>query len=164
MTSQYFHTIPTSCAICLVFVICVHRRAMCSACWCAWRSHVVDDCNLIATEHGRCDLSGMQKPWSAWAVQSLWHVVVSVMLWTFVAAALVTHAQLCGVLQFHVQHPYQHVYLIILLEAYTHPLSMFSVSKCQLSVPLPEGKRAIKRQLYSGPFTLREAASFIFGY
>ena len=33
-------------------------------------------------------------------------------------------------------------------------------SKCQLSVLLPEGKRATKRQLYSGPFTLREAASF----
>ena len=33
-----------------------------------------------------------------------------------------------------------------------------------ISGPLPEGKRAIKRQLYSGPFTLREAASFIFQY
>ena len=36
------------------------------------------------------------------------------------------------------------------------------VSKCQLSVLLPEGKRATKRQLYSEPFTLREAASCIF--
>ena len=36
------------------------------------------------------------------------------------------------------------------------------VSKCQLNVPLPEGKRATKRQLYSEPFTLREAASSIF--
>ena len=34
------------------------------------------------------------------------------------------------------------------------------VSKCQLNVLL-EGKRTIKRQLYSEPFTLREAASFI---
>ena len=33
------------------------------------------------------------------------------------------------------------------------------VSKCQLSVPLPEGKHAMKRQLHSRPFTLREAAS-----
>ena len=31
------------------------------------------------------------------------------------------------------------------------------IGKCQLSVQLPEGKRTIKRQLYSGPFTLREA-------
>ena len=30
------------------------------------------------------------------------------------------------------------------------------------SVLLLEGKRVIKRQLYTGPFTLREAASFIF--
>ena len=36
------------------------------------------------------------------------------------------------------------------------------VHNCQLSILLPEDKRAIKRQLYSGPFTLREAASFIF--
>ena len=35
-------------------------------------------------------------------------------------------------------------------------------SNVKLSVLLPEGKRVIKRQLYSGPFTLREAA-FIFG-
>ena len=34
----------------------------------------------------------------------------------------------------------------------------------QLTVLLPEGKRAIKRQLCSEPFTLREAASFIFQY
>ena len=33
------------------------------------------------------------------------------------------------------------------------------VSKCQLSILLPEGKRALKRQLYSKSFTLREAAS-----
>ena len=37
-------------------------------------------------------------------------------------------------------------------------------SKCQLSILLPEGKRVIKRQLYSGPFTLREASSFIFRF
>ena len=36
------------------------------------------------------------------------------------------------------------------------------VSKCQLNVLLSEGKHAIKRQLYSEPFTLREAGSFIF--
>ena len=36
------------------------------------------------------------------------------------------------------------------------------VSKCQLSVLLLEGKRALKRQLYSKSFTLREAASSIF--
>ena len=35
------------------------------------------------------------------------------------------------------------------------------VSKCQLCGLLLEGKCAIKRQLYSGPSTLREAASFI---
>ena len=35
------------------------------------------------------------------------------------------------------------------------------VSNCQLSVLLPEGECVIKRQLYSGPFTLREAASLI---
>ena len=34
--------------------------------------------------------------------------------------------------------------------------------KCQLGVLLPEGKHAIKKQLYSEPFTLWEAASFIF--
>ena len=36
----------------------------------------------------------------------------------------------------------------------------------QMSIkrPTSEGKRAIKRQLYSGPFTLRVAASFIFRY
>ena len=33
---------------------------------------------------------------------------------------------------------------------------------CQLSVLLPEGKRTLKRQLYSKSFTLREAASSIF--
>ena len=32
----------------------------------------------------------------------------------------------------------------------------------KLSVLLPEGKRTLKRQLYSKSFTLREAASFIF--
>ena len=37
------------------------------------------------------------------------------------------------------------------------------VSKCQLCGLLLEGKCAIKRQLYSGPSTLREAASFISG-
>ena len=36
------------------------------------------------------------------------------------------------------------------------------VSKCQLSVLLPEGKRATERQLYSESFTLREAAASIF--
>ena len=36
------------------------------------------------------------------------------------------------------------------------------IKKYQLSALLPEGKRTIKGQLYSGPFTLREAASFIF--
>jgi len=36
------------------------------------------------------------------------------------------------------------------------------VSKYQLSVLLPEGKRATKRQLYSESFTLREPASSIF--
>ena len=35
-------------------------------------------------------------------------------------------------------------------------------TKCQLSVLLPEGKHAIKRQLHSKPFTLWEAASSIF--
>ena len=35
------------------------------------------------------------------------------------------------------------------------------VSKRQLSALLPEGKRAIKRQLYSELLTLREAASSI---
>ena len=35
-------------------------------------------------------------------------------------------------------------------------------SKCQLSARLPEGKWMAKRQLYSEPFTLREAASSIF--
>ena len=34
------------------------------------------------------------------------------------------------------------------------------VSKCQLSILLPEGKCAMKRQLYTGPFLLREAAFF----
>ena len=45
---------------CVVLAICVHRRVVegsgvgragwvCSACWCAWRSHVVIGCNLIAT-------------------------------------------------------------------------------------------------------------------
>ena len=41
---------------------------------------------------------------------------------------------------------------------------LWMVSKCQLSVLLPEGKCVIKRQLYSERFTLREAASFIFQY
>ena len=37
------------------------------------------------------------------------------------------------------------------------------VSNCQLSTPLPEGKHLmIKRQLYRGPFTLREVAFFSF--
>ena len=36
------------------------------------------------------------------------------------------------------------------------------VSKCQISVPLPNGKCTIKRQLYSGVFTLREAASLLY--
>ena len=40
----------------------------------------------------------------------------------------------------------------------------YMVSKCQLSVLLLEGKHAIKRQLYSGPFILREAGSFMFQY
>ena len=75
MTPQYSHTISTSCAILptmhvLAFVICVHRRVVvgsgvgivlhawvCSTCWCAWRSHVVGGCHLIATEYGRCGLS-----------------------------------------------------------------------------------------------------------
>ena len=35
-------------------------------------------------------------------------------------------------------------------------------SKFQLSLLLPEGKRTIKKQLYSGPFTSREAVAFIF--
>ena len=39
---------------------------------------------------------------------------------------------------------------------------IYMVSKRQLSILLPEGNPAIKRQLYSEPFTLREAASFIF--
>ena len=36
------------------------------------------------------------------------------------------------------------------------------VSKCQLYVLVPEGMHTIKKQLYSEPFTLREATSFIF--
>ena len=36
------------------------------------------------------------------------------------------------------------------------------VSNCQLSTPLPEGKHLIKRQLYRGPFTLREVVFFSF--
>ena len=33
--------------------------------------------------------------------------------------------------------------------------------KCQFSTLLPEGKCTIKKQLYSGPFTLREAAFYL---
>ena len=31
------------------------------------------------------------------------------------------------------------------------------VYKCQLSISIPEGKNTIKRQLYTGPYTLKEA-------
>ena len=55
-----------------MFAICVHRRVIDgsgvgSAAWAcsAWRSHVVCGCNLIATVHGKCGLSCMQKLWSA---------------------------------------------------------------------------------------------------
>ena len=31
---------------------------MCNACLCVWRlSYIVDSCNVVATEHGRCGLS-----------------------------------------------------------------------------------------------------------
>jgi len=38
------------------------------------------------------------------------------------------------------------------------------VSKCQLSILLPEDKHTIKKQLHSEPFTLWEVAPFIFLY
>ena len=39
---------------------------------------------------------------------------------------------------------------------------LWMVSKVNYVILLSEGKHSIKRQLYSGPFILREAASFIF--
>ena len=83
LTSKYFHILPTSCTI-LLTIACVcylnivedigvgTAAWVCSACWCAWRNHVVDGCNLITTEHGRCGLSCIQKLWSAWAVVNLY--------------------------------------------------------------------------------------------
>ena len=41
--------------------------------------------------------------------------------------------------------------------------NLYMVSKCQLSILLPEGNCATKSQLYSGPFMLRETASSSFG-
>ena len=43
----------------------------------AWRVSCVVDCyNAIATEHGKCGLSCMQKLWSAQAVLSLYGMLV----------------------------------------------------------------------------------------
>ena len=44
----------------------------------------------------------------------------------------------------------------------SHVTLVLVVSKCQSSILLPEGKHAVKRQLYSEPFTLWKATSFIF--
>ena len=40
---------------------------------------------------------------------------------------------------------------------------LYTISKCQLSVLLPEGNCATKSQLYSRPFMLRETSSLSFG-
>ena len=66
-------------------VSCVHRKflegsgvgsggCVVHACRCAWEWVMlhVGGCNVVATEHGRCDLCCIQKLWSAWTVLSLY--------------------------------------------------------------------------------------------
>ena len=84
------HLVPFS-QLCLVFAVCIYRRVVedsgvgsvtseCSSCWCTWISHVVclsmaDVVSLV------CRSCGVHEQ-----CESVWHVGLSVSLWTIVAA------------------------------------------------------------------------------
>ena len=77
MTPQHFHTIPTSCAI-LPCVVCIYSpcTSTCTAPSTTQPPLSLDCCNTVATGHGRCGLSCMQKLQGAQAVvsQHVWQI------------------------------------------------------------------------------------------